>query len=40
VTEICTRIAIIERGIIIRDLRNEGQAMAELADYFSVRKSN
>lgn len=40
VTEICTRIAIIERGFIIRDLRNEGQAMAELADYFSVRKSN
>jgi len=40
VTEICTRIAIIERGIIIRDIRNEGQAMAELADYFSVRKSN
>jgi ABC-2 type transport system ATP-binding protein len=40
VTEICTRIAIIERGIIIRDLRNEGQAMAELSDYFSVRTSN
>jgi len=40
VTEICTRIAIIERGIIIRDIRNEGQAMAELADYFSVRESN
>lgn len=40
VTEICTRIAIIERGFIIRDLHNEGQAMAELADYFSVRKLN
>lgn len=39
VTEICTRIAIIEKGIIIRDLGNEGQAMAELAEYFSVRKS-
>lgn len=37
VTEICTRIAIIERGIIIRDLQNNGQAMAELASYFSVR---
>jgi len=37
VTEICTRIAIIERGFIIRDLRNEGQAMAELADYFTAR---
>ena len=40
VTEICTRIAIIEKGIIIRDIGNEGQAMAELAEYFSVRKSN
>jgi ABC-2 type transport system ATP-binding protein len=38
VTEICTRIAIIERGIIIRDLQNNGQAMAELASYFSVRQ--
>jgi len=37
VTEICTRIAIIERGIIIRDLQNNGQTMAELASYFSVR---
>lgn len=37
VTEICTRIAIIEKGIIIRDLQNNGQAMGELASYFSVR---
>ncbi len=37
VTDICTRIAIIEKGIIIRDLQNNGQAMAELASYFSVR---
>lgn len=36
VTEICTRIAIIEKGIIIRDLQNNGQAMAELASYFSA----
>lgn len=40
VTEICTRIAIIEKGLIIRDLRNDGHALAELADYFSVRKFN
>ncbi len=40
VTEICTRIAIIERGVIIRDLHNGGQAMAELSDYFSARKFN
>jgi len=39
VTEICTRIAIIEKGIIIRDLQNNGQAMVELADYFSARQS-
>ncbi|MDZ7633931.1 MAG: ABC transporter ATP-binding protein [Bacteroidales bacterium] len=39
-TEICTRIAIIEKGLIIRDLRNDGRALAELADYFSVRKFN
>ncbi len=39
VTEICTRIAIIEKGIIIRDLQNNGQAMTELADYFSARQS-
>jgi len=38
VTDICTRIAIIEKGIIIRDLQNNGQAMAELASYFSVRQ--
>jgi ABC-2 type transport system ATP-binding protein len=38
VTEICTRIAVIEKGIIIRDLQNNGQAMAELASYFSVRQ--
>jgi ABC-2 type transport system ATP-binding protein len=40
VTEICTRIAIIERGVIIRDLHNGSQAMAELSDYFSARKFN
>jgi len=39
VTEICTRIAIIEKGIIIRNLQNNGQALAELSDYFSARQS-
>jgi len=38
VTDICTRIAIIEKGAIIRDLKNDGGAMNELANYFSVRK--
>ncbi|MCU0459998.1 MAG: ABC transporter ATP-binding protein [Bacteroidales bacterium] len=37
ITEICTRIAIIEKGVIIRDIKNDGNAMTELASYFSVR---
>lgn len=40
VTEICTRIAVIEKGLIIRDLKNDGRAMDELSDYFSVRKQD
>jgi ABC-2 type transport system ATP-binding protein len=39
VTEICTRIAVIEKGLIIRDLPNDGKALAELEDYFSVRNT-
>jgi len=35
VTEICNRIAIIEKGIIIRDLRNDGTALAEIEQYFA-----
>lgn len=38
ITEVCTRIAIIEKGIIIRDIQNNGSAMAELASYFSARQ--
>ena len=38
VTEICTRIAVIEKGLLIRDIKNDGLAMDELSDYFSVRK--
>ena len=38
VTEICSRIAIIEKGVIIRDLMNDGNAMTELAGYFSVKQ--
>ncbi len=40
ITEICTRIAIIEKGVIIRDLHNDGNAMTELARYFSVRNES
>jgi len=39
VTEICSRIAIIEKGLIIRDLPNDGKALAALEDYFSVRNT-
>lgn len=35
VTEICSRIALIENGIIIRDLQNDGTALAELEKYFA-----
>jgi len=39
ITEICSRIAIIEKGLIIRDLPNDGKALAVLEDYFSVRNA-
>jgi len=38
ITEICTRIAVIEKGIIIKDIENDGNAMPELASYFSAGK--
>jgi len=35
--DICPRIALLEHGIIIRDIENhDGQAQAELEDYFQV----
>ncbi len=35
--DICPRIALLEHGIIIRDIDNrEGQAQAELEDYFQI----
>ena len=35
--DICPRIALLEHGVIIRDIDNkEGQAQAELEDYFQV----
>lgn len=39
VTEVCSRIAIIEMGQIIRDLPNDGKALAALEEYFSVRNA-
>lgn len=36
ITEICKRVALIEKGIIIKDLQNNDNALAELETYFSV----
>ncbi len=36
ITEICNRVVLIEKGYIIRDLLNDGNALAELENYFSV----
>lgn len=36
ITEICKRVALIEKGIIIKDLQNNDNALAELENYFSV----
>lgn len=38
ITEICRRIVLIEKGLIIRDLQNNGNVLAELENYFSVEK--
>lgn len=35
VTEICTRIILIEHGKVIRDMRNESDTLAQLESYFS-----
>ena len=36
ITDISNRVALIEKGTIIRDLQNDGSALAELENYFSV----
>ena len=40
VTEICQRIVLIEKGLIIRDLQNNEHVLADLENYFSVEKIN
>jgi ABC-2 type transport system ATP-binding protein len=35
VTDICTRIILLEKGQIIRDIKNDGSALHELNEYFS-----
>jgi ABC-2 type transport system ATP-binding protein len=36
ITDVCKRIALIEKGIIIKDIQNDGKALAELEHYFSA----
>jgi len=38
VTEICQRIVLMEKGSIIRDIQNDGNALSELENYFSIDK--
>jgi len=38
ITDICSRIVLIEKGSIIRDIQNDGTTLAELENYFSVEK--
>jgi ABC-2 type transport system ATP-binding protein len=39
VTDICHRIVLLEKGIIIRDIHNNSSALEELNEYFSVENS-
>ena len=36
VTDVCTRILLLEKGKIIRDIKTEENTLTELADYFRV----
>lgn len=36
VTEVCERIAVLEEGIIVRDLRTSDTTLSELESYFAV----
>jgi ABC-2 type transport system ATP-binding protein len=39
VTDMCQRIVLLEKGRIIRDIRNDGSALSELNKYFAVGQS-
>lgn len=39
VTDVCQRIILLEKGIIIRDIENCDTALAELSEYFSLETS-
>ena len=36
VTEVCSRIAILENGVIVKDLKTSSSTLKELQSYFSV----
>lgn len=36
ITEVCTRILLMEKGLIIKDLRTSSDTLTELEDYFKV----
>jgi ABC-2 type transport system ATP-binding protein len=36
VTEVCTRIAILEKGIIVKDIQTHENTLKELQSYFSI----
>ena len=38
ITEVCCRIAVIERGVIVRDIRTAPDTLRELERYFAVEK--
>ncbi|MDP4207731.1 MAG: ABC transporter ATP-binding protein [Bacteroidota bacterium] len=38
ITEICQRIALMEKGAIIKDLQSDGNILAELESYFAADK--
>lgn len=37
INDICERILLLEKGSILRDIRNKGAALMELNEYFSVK---
>ena len=36
ITEVCTRILLMEKGKIIKDLKTSSDTLTELEDYFRV----
>ena len=36
ITEVCTRILLMEKGLIIKDLQTSSDTLTELEDYFKV----